>query len=266
LNYYNSIDKDLVDDEKVTALKYLKEKGFSIFPHPFQEKYKPSDIKVHTNPINNLKYIITNEKQLYFKRKSSKRGVRRNYNFLKIEQDSKSPHRYLTKEFDVEENEILVDVGPAEGNLSLGVIEKIKKAYLFETDERWIEALEATFAPWKEKVTIVNKFVSNINDEKNVSLDEYFKDKEPFTFLKVDAEGTEDAILEGAEKSISESRNLKLALCCYHKPYDEDKFKAYLENKIFSISFADGYMIFPDPKTFKPPYLRRGVLRAKKSS
>ncbi|WP_296620134.1 FkbM family methyltransferase [Marivirga sp.] len=262
LDYYNSTDNEVIDEEKSNALNYLKEKGFSVFPYAFQEKYKPSDIEVHTDPSNQLKYINRDGKRLYFKRKSSERGVRRNYNFLKIEQDKKSPHRYLTNEFNVKENDILVDVGAAEGNLPLEVIEKIKKAYLFETDERWIEALEATFAPWKDKVVIVNKFVSNINDEKNVSLDEYFKDKEPFTFLKVDAEGAEADILDGAQKIIAQCNNLKLALCCYHKPYDEDKFKAHLETRKFKVSFADGYMVFPEPKTFRPPYLRRGVLRA----
>ncbi|WMN11933.1 FkbM family methyltransferase [Marivirga salinae] len=264
LNYYNSTDQEFIDEEKRDALNYLKDKGFSVFPNRFQEKYKRSDIEVHVDPSNQLKYIITDGKRLYFKRKSSKRGVRRNYNFLKIEQDKKSPHRYLTSKFKVEENDILVDVGAAEGNLPLEVIEKVKKVYLFETDERWIEALEATFAPWKDKVVIVNKFVSNVNDKKNVSLDVYFKDKEPYSFLKVDAEGAEGDILEGSQKTIANSDNLKIALCCYHKPHDEDKFKAHLEKRDFEVSFADGYMVFPEPKTFNPPYLRRGVLRAVK--
>ncbi|SMG50504.1 methyltransferase, FkbM family [Marivirga sericea] len=264
LNYYNSNEEEFIDQEKSNALEYLKETGFSVFPYPFQEKYKRSDIEVYADPSNQLKYIVTEGKRLYFKRKSSKRGVRRNYNFLKIEQDQNSPHRYLTSEFDIKENVILVDVGAAEGNLALEAIEKVKKVYLFETDERWIEALEATFAPWKEKVVIVNKFVSDVNDAKNVSLDEYFKDKESFNFLKVDAEGAEGDILKGAEKIIAENKNLKIALCCYHKPYDEDKFKAYLEDRNFEVSFTDGYMIFPEPKTFNPPYLRRGVLRAVK--
>jgi len=262
LNHYNSTEKEFIDQEKSDALEYLKESGFSVFPYPFQEKYKRSDIEVFIDSSNQLKYIITEGKRLYFKRKSSKRGVRRNYNFLKIEQDKKSPHRYLTDRFDLEKNDILVDVGAAEGNLALEVIEKVKKVYLFETDERWIEALQATFAPWKDKVVIVNKFVSDVNDAENVSLDEYFKDKESFNFLKVDAEGAEGDILKGAEKIIAENQNLKIALCCYHKPYDEDKFKAYLKDRKFEVSFADGYMIFPEPKTFKPPYLRRGVLRA----
>ena len=264
LNYYESLKAAQISEEESKALAYLRKNELSIFPYPFQEKYNRADIEVHVDPDNQLKYIITDNKKLYFKRKSSKRGVRRNYNFLKIEQDPESPHRYLTNSFNVEEGDILVDVGAAEGNLPLEVIDKVKKAYLFETDERWIEALEATFAPWKDKVVIINKFVSNVNDEKNVTLDEYFKDKEPYNFLKVDAEGAEDKILEGATQTLTARQQIKLALCCYHKPHDEDKFKAQLEQWNYDVSFANGYMIFPEPKTFKPPYLRRGVLRAVK--
>jgi hypothetical protein len=262
LNYYNSIDQHLINKEQREAIDYLSKNDLCVFPYPFIEQYKRSDVEVYIDPETQLKYIFTDKKRLYFKRKSSKRGVRRNYNFLKIEQDKESPHRYLTNKFNVHEGDILVDVGAAEGNLPLEVIEKVKKAYLFETDERWIEALEATFAPWKDKIVIINKFVSNINDDKNVTLDEFFKDKEPFNFLKVDAEGAEDKILAGAENILTSKTNLKLALCCYHKPHDEDKFEAHLETRDFEVSFADGYMIFPEPKTFEPPYLRKGVLRA----
>ncbi len=262
LNYYKSLDANQISEEERKALAYLRKNDLCVFPYPFREKYDRSNIEVQIDSSNKLKYIITDNKRLYFKRKSSKRGVRRNYNFLKIEQDQQSPHRYLTDQFNLQKDDILVDVGAAEGNLALEVIEKVKKVYLFETDKRWIEALEATFAPWKDKVVIINKFVSNVNDEKNVTLDEYFKDKAPYNFLKVDAEGAEDQILQGAEETLTANQNVKLALCCYHKPHDENKFEAHLEQWNYEVSFANGYMIFPEPKTFKPPYLRRGVLRA----
>ncbi len=231
LNYYKSLGPKQISEEESKAIDYLSKNELCVFPYPFQEKYNRSDIEVHVDPANSLKYIIKDNKRLYFKRKSSKRGVRRNYNFLKIEQDQQSPHRYLTEDFNMQKDDILVDVGAAEGNLPLEVIEKVKIAYLFETDERWIEALEATFAPWKDKVVIINKFVSDKNDEKNVSLDVFFKDKEPYNFLKIDAEGAEGEILKGAEKTLTAGQDIKLALCCYHKPHDEDKFKAHLEQR-----------------------------------
>ena len=155
-------------------------------------------------------------------------------------------------------------MGAAEGNLALSVIEKVKKVYLFETDKKWIEALEATFAPWKDKVEIINKFVSNKNDEHNVSLSQFFKDKEMFSFLKIDAEGSDAEVLEGGEELLLAKSNLKIALCCYHRPLDGKKFSTYLNEKGFTTSFSKGLMIYDEPKTFSPPYLRKGVLRAVK--
>lgn len=47
---------------------------------------------------------------------------------------------------------MIADIGSAEGNFSLSNIENVKKVYLFESDKEWIEALEATFRPWRDKV------------------------------------------------------------------------------------------------------------------
>jgi Methyltransferase FkbM domain len=260
--HYGSLPKGSVNDEEKLALNYLRSNKLCVFPYQFQHNYNREDISVFKDDKLNLKYVMCDGKRLYFKRTSSSRGIKRNYNFLLIEQDLKSPHRYLTNDFNVGRNDILVDVGAAEGNLSLELIEKVKKVYLFETDPLWIEALEATFSPWKDKVEIINKFVSNKNDEKNVSLDQFFADKEPFNFLKVDAEGAESDILEGSEKIMSKGQQLKLALCCYHKPQDGKEFYDKLTKKEFSTTYSPGYMIFTEPKSFSPPYLRKGVLRA----
>ncbi|MFK8057964.1 MAG: FkbM family methyltransferase [Saprospiraceae bacterium] len=262
LDHYKSLEKSAVSQEEKIALEYLSKNGLCVFPYSFTDKYKKDDIVVHDDEELKLKYVFLDGKRLYFKRNSSTRGIKRNYSRLLAEQDLESPHRYLTDDFDIGQNAILVDVGAAEGNLPLSVIEKVSKVYLFETDPAWIEALEATFAPWKDKVEIVNKFVSNTNDASNVSLDEFFGDKPVFDVLKVDAEGAEADILEGSKAILATKHPMKLALCCYHKPHDDVEFTATLSAVDFSISFADGYMIFTDPATFFPPYLRRGVLRA----
>ena len=77
------------------------------------------------------------------------------YNLLSKEQDVRSAHRYLDGAFTFEKGEILVDAGVAEGNFALDVVEKASKLILFEADREWIEPLQATFAPWKEKIVIV---------------------------------------------------------------------------------------------------------------
>ena len=52
-----------------------------------------------------------------------------------------------------------------------------------------------------------------------VSLDDYFKDKQPPTFIKMDIEGAEMQALKGAQKIIKKYRP-KLTICIYHKPTD----------------------------------------------
>lgn len=262
LDYYNQLAPEKISEAEHEALTYVRRHGIEVFPYAFNQKYKKEDVHVFLDKKNGLKYVIENDKRLYFKRKSSFRGVKRNYTALRVEQDMKSAHRYLTPSFTIEEGDILVDVGAAEGNLPLSVIEKVKKLYLFETDPNWLEALEATFAPWRDKVVIVNKFVSNVNNQKYVSLDEFFKDKEPYTFLKVDAEGAEATILKGANAQLSSDKKLKLALATYHKPNDAEEFELILNNFRFKTEFSNGYMIFPELRTFFPPYLRRGLIRA----
>ena len=51
-----------------------------------------------------------------------------------------------------------------------------------------------------------------------ISLDEYF-DGDAFTFLKVDIEGSESAMLDGAANSIRKWRP-RMALSVYHYPID----------------------------------------------
>ena len=76
------------------------------------------------------------------------------YRGLLIEQDKRSAHRYVDS-YEELKGKTLLDIGAAEAIFTLDTIECIDHAYLFECDESWIEALEATFAPYKEKITIV---------------------------------------------------------------------------------------------------------------
>ena len=88
--------------------------------------------------------------------------------------------------------ETLLDIGAAEAVFTLDTIDYIDRAYLFECDEAWIEALEATFAPWNDKIMIVRKYVSDVDDDNNITLDTFFQDEgRPIDnlFLKMDIEG-----------------------------------------------------------------------------
>jgi hypothetical protein len=263
LQYYSTLSD--ICHEKKEVLSYLRQHPLHVFPYHFTKNYCASSIKVYYDEqLNNLPYVMHEGKKLYFKREKKEYKTMREYSFLRLEQDTNSPHRYITDTFTVNDGDVVIDIGAAEGNFSLSVIEKVKRLYLVEADPGWIEALAATFAPWKEKVVILNKYVSDINDEKNISLDTLLQHEEKVNFIKIDVEGAEQRVLAGAAAVINKNKGLKVALCTYHKQDDAETFAKLLTEKRFSIEFSNGYMIFlnEDKSEFKPPYLRRGLIRA----
>ncbi len=66
---------------------------------------------------------------MFFKRSWSEEKIRKYFNELLIEQDIRSPHLYLTNDFNTTEETTIADVGVAEGNSSLSVVEKAKSLY-----------------------------------------------------------------------------------------------------------------------------------------
>ena len=58
-----------------------------------------------------------------------------------MEQDKRSPHFYGIKE-NILPQTVFVDVGAAEGLISLEIIEKVKEVYIFESDTAWVNALK----------------------------------------------------------------------------------------------------------------------------
>lgn len=140
---------------------YLGDNGVSVFPYPYTEKYDPDKIEVMTDEWEGLKYVMHHGKRLYFRRGPTDINIRRSYSDLLCEQDPQSPHCYLRDGFGLEEGSVLFDIGCAEANFALENIERVSKVFLFEMNEGWLAALRRTFEPWKEKVVIINKFVSD---------------------------------------------------------------------------------------------------------
>ncbi|MBK6977601.1 MAG: FkbM family methyltransferase [Cytophagaceae bacterium] len=98
---------------------------------------------------------------------------------------------------------------------------------------------EATFAPYKDKVTIVEKYVSDHDDEKCIKLDTYFKTSDKVTFIKADVEGAEGEVLKGAEKLIQNQTNLKVAVCTYHRQADAADLFDLLKNMALKAVFPE---------------------------
>lgn len=264
--YNEKKDLDEKDFELGEVRSYLNkdENKLQVFCYKFYNEYINRDIEVFKDEMNGLYYVLLDQKKMYFKRTiDTKEKVKKYYNFICAEQDIRSPHRYLSEEYDVDSGSIVVDIGVAEGNFALSVIEKVRKVYLFEMDEEWVEALNETFKPYMDKVYIIKKFVSNMDFDNKITLDNYkFEDK--IDFIKMDVEGEERFVLEGAQKYLTQD-HLKLAVCVYHKVDDAHVIKKYLDNYFFDSEFSKGYMFFDlDDESYKYPYFRKGILRAKK--
>ncbi len=209
-------------------------------------------------------YGIWNGKKMYYPRGYSVEMVVEAINFVKLEQDTDSPHRYLNDQFMVEEGDIVIDAGVAEGNFALDIIDNAKKIYLVECEPKWIEALRKTFEPWTDKVIIIEKMLSDKNDDQYVSIDG-FVEEGYVNFIKMDVEGAEVPSLMGASSILRNSKNIKCAICTYHRKNAENDIRKILEEQSFYTMTTRGYIFFgEDMDSWIDGELRHGLIRAVK--
>lgn len=263
LDYYSQSSEPLSDEiEKVCD--YLRRSSIAMFPYDFQDEYIVDSNEVYDDKEKGLRFVLLDGKRLYFKKRWSKKRIRKTFNELRKEQDPRCPHCYANDTFRVEDDDVLVDIGAAEGNFALSNVDRASRIILFESHKEWIEALNATFEPWKNKVTIVNKFVGDVNDSACTTLDDYFSADEKVSFLKIDVEGAESRLLKGCKRILQEQHPLKVAICTYHRQEDEQEFKEQLSQYGFATSHSDGFMLLYMNRKIRAPYLRRGLIRAVK--
>ena len=238
---------------------YLKNNKISVFPYKFVKNYDWKNIKIQRDE-NGRYFYLFNNKKMYFKKSMTEKNIKKYVNSILMEQDEKSPHNY---HLDIIKNDkrikVIADIGAAEGFLSLELIDNVDKIYLFECDDEWIEALNKTFKNFKDKVEIVKKYVSNINNEDNITLDTFFENKK-IDFIKADIEGAELSMLIGGVQTFKKIQ--RAVICTYHRQDDAESIKSFLIKGKFKVGFSDGYMLFIYDKTLSEPYLRRGVILA----
>lgn len=259
------------NDEYAKYIDVMQNRGIvSVFNALFEKNYKSNDIIVERDNEIGLKYVLYKENKLYYPRKSRTKWIKQYHSSILLEQDEKSPHRYFDNGENLEDY-IFFDLGAAEGNFSLEIVEKAKHVYLFEADKNWNEALKKTFEPWKEKLTIVNKFVSNINTGDLISLNSYIRyllENNSITendkiFIKLDIEGNEETVLADTKSILNKFENVKLAVCLYHHKNAETNILKILSDE-YMIDFRDGYMLFYYDNLIEFPYFRHGIIRAEK--
>lgn len=241
--------------------EFLKSNPVECYNYKYTKKYKKICVNVFFDQNVNLYYVIHNNKKMYMKKGWTEDQVRDYYRFLMIEQDELSPHLYFTQDLKNKHFRKVLDLGAAEGNFTLDIIERCENAYIFECDPGWIEALKATFKPWKDKVRIVTAFVSNTSNNGMTTLDDYFKESyEGIDLIKIDVEGEELPVLQGANHVLEKNWQVRLLVCAYHYHNEENEIRSYLKG--WNIKHRNGYIVMIDDKRQKEPYLRRGILEA----
>ncbi len=267
---YRDIMESAIDDEikscAVEALKVARRnKKFAMTAFPFywaERLFEDTKIEVFEDE-SSMKYVLLDGKKMFFPAEYFSEMVSDYYKYTQIiEQDEKSTHRYVTEEFRVEEGDILVDVGACEGNFALAHIEKLKKVYLIECQDKWIQCLKKTFEPYMDKVVIIDKFVSDKSTDTEITLDKIFENRQMPTFIKADIEGMEQQMLDGASNLLKSDAKMKIALCVYHKNGDAERYLNALNNLGFDTEISNGYMAFKSEGRLE---FRKGLVRAKKS-
>jgi hypothetical protein len=242
-------------NEYYDAFRFIGRHGVTFYPFKTSIKYKCADIEVINE--GGGQYVYHNGKKLYFPRQWDIARVKYAYLMLITEQDIKSPHRYV-ESYDELKGKTLLDIGAAEGIFTLDAIEHVKKAYLFECDEEWIEPLRMTFAPWQEKVEIVRKYINHKNDEHCITLDSFMNGKEQENLhIKMDIEGAELSALYGARQLLADRTSITLSVCTYHKEDDAENIPLFLSALGYCCTLSGGFLYFI-------PHMRKAICRAKK--
>jgi hypothetical protein len=157
----------------------------------------------------------------------------------------------------------VVDAGVAEGNFALSAVEKAKRLYLIECENEWIDALRLTFAPWKEKVVFVEKYMSDIQSNTTTSIDALITPEPGESyFIKLDIEGFEKKALSGMKKLVASGKPVRMNVCTYHHPNDFKEIAEILNSYGFSWKSSDGYVLFFQED--EEPSFRKVLIRAEK--
>ena len=254
--------QDIDDIRKIPFIQFV----FCVFP--YARVRAGSGCSVGFDVGKQLSYVIHNGYRLYFRDGFTECEVRDQYlYFCEVEGITgqgcleKTPHSYVSESFNVEQGDVVVDLGCSEALFALDNIEKASRVYLFEMDLQWNCPLHATFDRFGDKVVITNKFVGGVTSGDVVRMTDVLEDGIGVTyFLKMDIEGGERAVIESSRDFLT-SHRVKLSCCVYHRQDDERVITEMLKNMGFTCSVTDGCML-PPMGGMHYPYLRHGVIHA----
>lgn len=237
---FDSIGKQ--DLELQEVLGYLEKNSLRMYCYPFYDEFINRKTDIFYDENVKLFYGIYNNNKMYLARRyDTEQKARMYFNSVVMEQDERSPHCYWNYDNMRDVSGIGIDVGAAEGIFGLKIIEHVKFLYILEMDKEWLEALNITFAPFNDKVKIINCFVGNDDKGLNCKLDTLFGST-TIDFIKMDIEGKELEALKGA-KNLLKINCLSLCICSYHNADDNYLIKEFLVETGYKCIDSKGLVI-----------------------
>ncbi len=254
---------DSKDGYIIGICRYLQEHDLDMFNGQVKREYSRDIFNIQKDTGNGLMYSYWMGKRIYLSSGIKNELSAKEYLCsLCREQDEDSPHSYHIDKLNLDGEDIVIDGGAAEGFFALQIIDRVKRVYLVEGDEKWVEALKYTFKPYNDKVVIIPKLLDSRDSDTTVSID-HINGIEKVTLIKLDIEGAEQNAIAGGENTFSLDQDVKVVVCTYHNTEDADVLNEYFMRKGFETGFSKGYLFVGGLEIVKPE-LRRGVLSAGK--
>lgn len=271
-HYLNILDYHARHEDEAKAyqkeLCYLRQRGsFCNFP------YTPDSTTLHVesgfDQDAKLPYVIHKNKKLFFKAELTPTEALDSYkNYIQTERllgdkdTENTPHQYQSPRIHVAEGDVVFDIGAAEGLFALDQIDKASHVVIVESDPEWIEPLKHTFAPYGDKVTILQKFVSATDTKTTISLGKLLSVVDySSAFVKMDIEGYELTSVAAAVDVLKQREGIKLSIASYHNQHDAEELKAIFDCINYNSEFSNGYMLYYIYDTPVPPFFRKGIIR-----
>lgn len=238
--YWAHGDYSVIKEFVPFILKY----GLRQYCYTFMNENFITEDDIFLDEKNGLLYCYYDGKRMYLKRSYQDKKDAANYvDTLAREQIEGSPHCYRDSIFDYNiKNGTVFDIGCAEGNFGLSIIDDIDKLFLFECDAEWLEALRYTFEPYWDKVEIVNKYITSYTNDDETTVDDFCKmnNIDKIEMLKMDIEGAEYEAICGCKDLIQCRKLDNILVCVYHNYEDENRIRGYINNLMDNKMITNG--------------------------
>jgi hypothetical protein len=254
--------RDLIRNE----IEWIRSHGADVFPYPWAQAHQLQAIRVQRDP-GGMPYVLRSGRRLFFPRSWSNTKVREYYRSLLREQSDRSPHQYRFSRDLRTGTMVLCDIGAAEGIWAFDNAHLASHIILCEPNQDWGQPLAETFCQFEVPWTIASTFASNVDAPGMVRIDTMTaRWKKNVLAIKMDIEGEEVRALGGARDTLRRESTTLWQVCTYHRPEDARAVSEIFRRNsayLLSLEASDGFMLFPDEKPPREPYLRKGLLRVR---